>query len=30
MGKENAFLALDNIETVYQNELPLGLFGFLY
>ena len=29
-GVENAFLALDNIETGYQNEIPLWLFGFLY
>ena len=27
---ENSFLALDNIETGYMNEIPLWLFGFLY
>jgi predicted AAA+ superfamily ATPase len=29
-GLQNAFLALDDIETGYQNEIPLWLFGFLY
>jgi uncharacterized protein len=29
-GLENAFLANDNIETGYMNEIPLWLFGFLY
>lgn len=29
-GLENAFLALDNIETGYFNKIPLWLFGFLY
>ena len=29
-GMENAFLAIDNIETGYLNEIPLWLFGFLY
>jgi len=29
-GLENAFLALDNIESGYLNEIPLWLFGFLY
>ncbi len=27
---DNAFLALDNIDTGYKNEIPLWLFGFLY
>lgn len=26
----NTFLALDSIETSYQNRIPLWLFGFLY
>jgi uncharacterized protein len=30
LGWENAYLALDNIETGYMNEIPLWLFGFLY
>jgi uncharacterized protein len=29
-GMENAFLAIDGIETGYLNEIPLWLFGFLY
>jgi len=29
-GLDNAFLANDNIETGYMNEIPLWLFGFLY
>ena len=29
-GMENAFLAIDDIETGYLNENPLWLFGFLY
>lgn len=29
-GLEKAFLAVDNIETGYLNEIPLWLFGFLY
>lgn len=29
-GLENSFLILDGIETGYQNEIPLWLFGFLY
>jgi uncharacterized protein len=29
-GIENSFLAIDGIETGYQNEIPLWLFGFLY
>ncbi|MCE5205768.1 MAG: AAA family ATPase [Porphyromonadaceae bacterium] len=29
-GLENAFLALDDIETGYKNEIPLWLFGLLY
>ena len=27
---ENAFLALDNMETGIGNKVPLWLFGFLY
>jgi predicted AAA+ superfamily ATPase len=27
---KNSFLALDGIETAYQNKIPLWLFGFLY
>ncbi|RLD50082.1 MAG: AAA family ATPase [Bacteroidetes bacterium] len=27
---ENAFLALDNIETGFANNIPLWIFGFLY
>ena len=27
---QNAYLALDGIETGYKNEIPLWLFGFLY
>ncbi len=27
---DNAFLALDDIETGFKNEIPLWLFGFLY
>ncbi|MFO7789799.1 MAG: AAA family ATPase [Bacteroidales bacterium] len=27
---ENAYLALDGIETGYKNKIPLWLFGFLY
>lgn len=27
---DNSFLALDNIDTGYKNEIPLWLFGFLY
>ena len=26
----NAFLALDDMETGFRNEIPLWLFGFLY
>ncbi|GHT17450.1 hypothetical protein AGMMS4956_20930 [Bacteroidia bacterium] len=29
-GLQNAYLALDDIETGYKNEIPLWLFGFLY
>ncbi len=29
-GLENAYLALDNIETGFANKIPLWLFGFLY
>jgi uncharacterized protein len=29
-GLDKAFLANDNIETGYLNEIPLWLFGFLY
>lgn len=29
-GYENAFLVKDNIETGYNNIIPLWLFGFLY
>jgi len=29
-GLEKSFLAIDNIETGYLNEIPLWLFGFLY
>ncbi len=29
-GLENAFLALDDIETGFGNRIPLWLFGFLY
>ncbi|HDS09229.1 MAG TPA: AAA family ATPase [Firmicutes bacterium] len=29
-GVKNAFLAIDNIESGYLNEIPLWLFGFLY
>jgi hypothetical protein len=29
-GLTNAFLALDDIETGFRNEIPLWLFGFLY
>ncbi|MGC9342631.1 MAG: ATP-binding protein [Bacteroidales bacterium] len=29
-GIKNAYLALDNIETGYMNEIPLWLLGFLY
>jgi len=27
---ENSFLAVDGIESGYQNEIPLWLFGFLF
>lgn len=27
---ENAYLALDDLETGYDNQIPLWLFGFLY
>jgi len=27
---ENAYLAIDNIESGYKNVIPLWLFGFLY
>jgi hypothetical protein len=27
---ENAFVAADNIEIGYNNQIPLWLFGFLY
>ncbi|EDN69440.1 conserved hypothetical protein [Beggiatoa sp. PS] len=27
---KNAYLAIDNIESGYQNVIPLWLFGFLY
>lgn len=26
----NSFLAVDNVESAYQNRIPLWLFGFLY
>ncbi len=29
-GKENAFIAADDIEYGYKNKIPLWLFGFLY
>ena len=29
-GIPNAYLALDDIESGYKNEIPLWLFGFLY
>jgi predicted AAA+ superfamily ATPase len=29
-GVENAYLAVDGIETGYGNQIPLWLFGFLY
>jgi len=29
-GLDKAFLALDDIETGFRNEIPLWLFGFLY
>ena len=29
-GKKNPFLVIDDIETGYQNRIPLWLFGFLY
>ncbi|MCH8486709.1 MAG: AAA family ATPase [Candidatus Cyclonatronum sp.] len=29
-GEENAWLAIDGIETGYGNRIPLWLFGFLY
>ncbi|GHV10102.1 ATPase AAA [Bacteroidia bacterium] len=29
-GLQNAFLALDDIETGLKNDIPLWLFGFLY
>jgi predicted AAA+ superfamily ATPase len=29
-GLPNAFLALDDVETGFKNEIPLWLFGFLY
>jgi hypothetical protein len=29
-GHDDAFLALDGIETGYANTIPLWLFGFLY
>ncbi len=29
-GIENAFIAVDNIEQGYENQIPLWLFGFLY
>ncbi|GHT39347.1 ATPase AAA [Bacteroidia bacterium] len=29
-GLPNAFLALDDIETGFKNDVPLWLFGFLY
>ena len=29
-GINDSFLAIDGIESGYQNEIPLWLFGFLY
>ncbi len=29
-GTDNAYLAVDNIETGFKNKIPLWLFGFLY
>ena len=29
-GKENAYIAADNIEYAIGNKIPLWLFGFLY
>lgn len=29
-GLENGYIAVDNIETGYNNQIPLWLFGFLY
>ena len=29
-GLDNAFLALDGIETGFGRRIPLWLFGFLY
>ena len=29
-GLENAYLAIDDIESGYDNTIPLWLFGFLY
>ena len=29
-GKENAYIAADNIEYALGNKIPLWLFGFLY
>jgi predicted AAA+ superfamily ATPase len=29
-GIENAFIAADNIEFGYENQIPLWIFGFLY
>jgi hypothetical protein len=29
-GLENGYLALDNIETGFGNEIPLWLFGLTY
>jgi len=29
-GVENAYLAIDDVESGYDNIIPLWLFGFLY
>ena len=29
-GIPNSYLALDDIESGFKNEIPLWLFGFLY
>ncbi|MBL0707481.1 MAG: hypothetical protein JJW00_00325 [Sulfurimonas sp.] len=29
-GLKNAYLAIDDIESGYDNTIPLWLFGFLY
>ncbi len=29
-GVENGYLALDNVETGFGNEIPLWLFGLMY